>query len=129
MIDINHEEKRGKPFCPKMGEPCVKGWTKSMGQDGDGTRPTCVAWRGIPMIDKEKNTPREVHACALYEWPVFQNFEITTLLQHNRSGMDKIATEVNMHHASFIGALSGEARQRLLDADPKPIEKEGEREP
>lgn len=90
MIDIDHEAKRGAPFCPIMGECCTGGTTRRM----KGAR--CAGWRGVPMVDLKTNMPREVHACAVYEWPVFQAFEMTTLLQQGRASTDKVASETRL---------------------------------
>ena len=113
MIGLDYEEKRGAPFCPIMGERCVSGWTKKMGQSDDGQRPVCVAWRGIPMSDIKTAQVREVHACSVYEWPVFQSFEVITLLQQGRASTDKVASEVAKHHATFASAIA--QRQQLLE--------------
>lgn len=93
---FNHEKERGAPFCPMMRERCASGSTKSMGEDpATGAPLKCAAWRGLPMTNKEQTEIREVHACAIFEWPPQLGFEHSTLLHQARASSDKVATEVS----------------------------------
>ena len=115
MIPLDHDKQRGTPYCPMMGEVCQSGSTKSM----KGNK--CASWRPLPMTDTKTQMTEKVHACSVFEWPPALAYEQSALLQQNRASADKIASEVNKHHASFIGALGAEARGRLLEADPQPL--------
>jgi hypothetical protein len=106
MIDIDHESKRGSPFCPKMGECCTGGTTKKM----KGAR--CVAWQGLPMFEKTTGLTKSVSACADYEWPPQLGYELSGLMQGVRASTDKVATEVNVGTMAFFMALPDGARER-----------------
>jgi hypothetical protein len=91
---FDHEKERGIPFCPLMKEPCVAGWTKSMGQTETGERPKCAAWRALPLVDVPTQQMRTVHACSIFEWPPFLGYELSGNVAKAVSSTDKVANEV-----------------------------------
>jgi len=117
-----HDHKtRGKRFCPLMKEWCVNGWTKSMGSDED-TGPkhgACAAWQPVSVQDKKENKVEEVFDCSVFGWTPDLLFECANASHFTTASTDKVATEVRNHHATFLGVLNLETRQRLLDADPR----------
>lgn len=66
MLMHDHTKKpEGGVYCPLMKGLCIDGWTKEMGEDKDGRRPTCVKWRPVTvMIGGPMGTPKEVWDCA-----------------------------------------------------------------
>ncbi len=67
MLLHDHEKKpAGGIYCPLMRGLCIDGWTKEMGQDTEGRRPVCVAWRPVTlMIGGPHGTPKEVSDCTI----------------------------------------------------------------
>jgi hypothetical protein len=117
MINFDYEKLRGQPFCPLMGECCNAGSTKSM----KGTK--CAAWQSLPMTELTTGLAREVHACAVYEWPVQLGFEHSTLLAQGRASIDKVATETRGIQNVFRVAAGQAKLERDLNGDTPLLEK------
>ena len=67
MLMHDHEKKPAAGhYCPLMRGICVDGWTKEMGEDKDGRRPLCIAWRPVTlMVGGPHGTPKEAWDCTI----------------------------------------------------------------
>ena len=64
MFMHDHTKRNeGGVYCPLMKEICVNGWTKSMGQDEKGMRPSCVRWRPVSVFKGVPPKQEEVWDC------------------------------------------------------------------
>ena len=118
-----HKE-RGKRYCPKMKEWCTRGWTHSMGYEGEGDEKiplfgACAAWQPVPLMDKEKKISETVYDCSVYSWVYDLLTEISSKLTFTTASTDKVANEVAKQHATQIATLSPEFKERLLSGDPR----------
>lgn len=114
-------EKRGRRFCPLMGEWCVKGWTPKMGNGPDGfpIEGACAAWQPVDVFAMDKNQTILVHDCVQFSWPADLLTEIAKESFQAAASADKIATEVSKHHGTFLAALPGDVRDRVMRTNPR----------
>ncbi len=106
-IHVNNHRNRGPRYCPLMKEMCLKGWTKSMGQDEKtGERPVCAAWQPVEFYDFQQKIVETLHDCSAFGWPADLMTEVAQEVSQNAASTDKVATEVQKHRRVLITALS-----------------------
>jgi hypothetical protein len=110
--------KTWKQFCPIMKGVCVNGFVKGMPESETGERTCCGFF--VTLVGKNPQTDEVVNdpGCAVYFLPII-NLEGNQMIRHAAASTDKVATEVQRHHATFIGALSEDGRMKLIQADPR----------
>ena len=93
-----------KKRCPIVKEGC---WEHG-----------CEFWTHLLGQNPQTGAQEDKWGCAVNFIPILL-IENAQVSRHAVASMDKTATEVRKHHATFIGALNQEAQKRLLDADPR----------
>lgn len=110
-------EKVWKQYCPLMKGVCINGFVKGMPENETGERTVCAFFMTIAgqnHLGEKVNDP----GCAI-QWMPIVFLEGNQFLRNAVASVDKVATEVRRQQAIFVGALPDEARQRLMDADPR----------
>ena len=110
--------KTWKAYCPLMRGVCINGFVKGMPESETGERTTCAFF--IQLAGKDPQTEETINdpGCSIHFLPII-HLEGNQFIRQATASTDKVASEVQKHHATFIGALSPEAQSRLLDADPR----------
>lgn len=119
-IDLRKARAKGeKRFCPMLGEFCTKGWTPKMGMGADGfpVEGTCAAWQPIHVM--EQGEAVAIHGCVQFDWKADLMISLDASMNRAGASVDKVATEVRRQHATMLGALTPEAAQRLIEAEPR----------
>lgn len=88
-------------FCPFIQKKCVKH--------------KCAMFTHLVGMNPQTSQPTDEWGCSLAILPILL-VENSNMTRHASASMDKVANEVKSHHASFVGALSEETRQRLINA-------------
>jgi len=93
-----------KKRCPIVKEEC---WEHA-----------CEFWTHLLGQNPQTGAQEDKWGCAVNFLPILliENAQTT---RHAVASTDKVASEVVKQHASFLSALSQDARKRLLDADPR----------
>lgn len=112
-------EKVWKQYCPLMKGICIDGFVKGqMPENEAGERTKCAFFIVLGGVNPQDSTPVNDPGCSIHWLPIIF-LEGNQFLRSVVATTDKVATEVRNHHATFLGALSAEAKQRLMDADPR----------
>lgn len=81
----------------------------------------CMFWTHLVGMNPQTGQPTDEWNCALAWLPTLL-IENANQVRKSAASTDKVATEVRKQHGTFLGALSEDARARLLNADPRLIE-------
>lgn len=110
--------KTWKRFCPLMKGTCCDGFVKGMPVSDEGEQTKCAFF--ITLVGKDPQSEESINdpGCSIAFMPVIQ-LEGNQHTRQVAASADKVATEVRHGHASFIGALTDDARERLIKNAPK----------
>lgn len=112
-------KKQWKKYCPFMKGVCVNGFVKGqMPENDDGERTECALFVNILGVDPQTGQEMNDPGCSIHFLPIIQ-LEGNMHTRQTTASTDKIANEVRKHHATFVGALSFDAKKRLSDAAPR----------
>ena len=108
--------KTWKAYCPLLKGVCVNGFVKGMPENKEtGERTTCGWFIKLSGTNPQTGEKMDDPGCSVPFFAIIQ-LEGNQHLRQAIASMDKIATEVNRQHMTFIGAMTPEAQKRLLDA-------------
>lgn len=117
-----------KQFCPIMKGTCIDGFVKGkMPEAEDGTRTKCAFFITLAGKDPQSGEVINDPGCSIAFMPIIQ-LEGNLHMRQTTASTDKVATEIRHQHASFVGALPDQARERLIKNAPevKQIETTGD---
>lgn len=76
----------------------------------------CEFYTHLIGQNPQTGTQEDRWGCAVNFLPILL-IENAQMTRQTTAAMDKTATEVRKHHATFFNALNPDAKQRLLDAE------------
>jgi hypothetical protein len=119
-------------WCPEIKGVCVNGHNPMMGKDGE--EPVrCAKWVKLRGMHPQTGQDMDKYKCLEF-WKLICQLEGNNFIRQSIASIDKTATEVAKHHATFIGAMPENIRLNLLKSNPRLLpgnngeQKEGERQ-
>lgn len=86
-------------FCPLIKEKCV--------------RHKCAWFTKVVGLDPQSGQQVDRWGCAVAWLPIL-TIENSNQQRQTAAGIDKVSNQITRQRAEFIGALPGEARDRLI---------------
>ena len=107
---MQNETERQRLACPIYKEICVKGHTKSMGEDADGCQTHCRWWIHVVGKDPQSNKDIDLWDCSISWLPILQ-VETTQRIMQGTASQDKTANVI-------FEALPQPTQQRIMLKNP-----------
>jgi len=119
---LNQMTKTWKAYCPLMKGVCINGFVKGqMPESETGERTLCAFFVVLKGKDPQTEQVYDDPGCSFHWLPVL-SVETNQMIRHTTASVDKTATEVRKHHATFIGAMPEDLQRNLLKSNPLMIE-------
>ena len=91
-------------LCPFLKKNCVKH--------------ECVLFTHLIGANPQTGQPTDDFGCSLAFLPILL-VENSNMIRQNSSSTDKVANQIGTQRAEFFSSLPEDARQRLIQANPK----------
>jgi len=112
---MQSELERKIMICPLNGQVCSSGVRKDFPEEQTtGQKHTCRWWIHVAGKDPQSEKQVDHFDCSMAWMPVLQ-IEGSQMTRQVAASADKVASEINRMHGSFVGALPNDARLRLTN--------------